>query len=63
MVMNPACLLLADTLAAAVTWHKLYRHKARNVLERTSFTSVILCDGMFQELSSSVDVIVMPLTV
>ena len=57
MVINPVSLLLADTLASAVTWHKLYRHRVRNVLARTSFTSVILRDGMFSTLPSRVGVV------
>ena len=44
-MINPASLLLADALAAAVTWRELYRHGARGILTRTSFTSVLLCDG------------------
>lgn len=65
MVINPVFLHLADTLAAAVTWHKLYRHRVRNVLARTSFTSVILRDGIFSTLPSRVgvvEVMLMPVT-
>ena len=44
-MINPVCLLLADALAAVVTWRKLYMHRGRGMLARTSFTSVLLCDG------------------
>ena len=44
-VIGPALLVLADTLAAAVTWRTLHKHRAREEVARCTFSSIVLWNG------------------